>query len=146
MVCSSSSHVSGGHWDMDLISKSVLSPRQGSLGQVPTQHQHAAPLHRWTVDAGPKAIEEDLHHPGTVRPSPRGSGEGLEHHRLHEGSVHRKRRKSEKILAPQPTQPRHSSHKMGGGNIFPDAEGQVVNKATPCSIPKESWRTAADYS
>ena len=81
---------------MDLISNGVLSPRQGSWGQVPTQHQHAAPLHRWTVDAGPKAIEEDLHHPGTVRPSPRGSGEGLEHHRLHEGSVHRKRQKSEK--------------------------------------------------
>ena len=70
-------------------------PRQGSWGQVPTQHQHVAPLHRWTVDAGPKAIEEDLHRPGTVRPSPRGSGEELEQGRLHEGSVHRKRRTSE---------------------------------------------------
>ena len=85
---------------MDLISNGVLSPRHGSWGQV--QHQHVAPLHRWTVDAGPKAIEEDLHHPGTVRPSPRGSGEGLEHHRLHEGSVHRKRQKSEKIWRPYP--------------------------------------------
>ena len=97
MVCSSSSHISRGHWDMDVISNGVLSPRQGSWGQVPTQHQHAAPLHRWTVDAGPKRIEEDLHRPGTVRPSPRGSGEGLEHHRLHEGSVHRKRLKSDNV-------------------------------------------------
>ena len=89
---------------MDLISNGVLSLRQGSWGQVPTQHQHAAPLHRWTIDAGPKAIEEDLHHPGTVRPSPRGSGEGLDLHRLHEGSVHRKRRKSKKEIG-DPTRP-----------------------------------------
>ena len=96
--------MSGGHWDVDLISNGVLFPRQGSWGQVPTQHQHAAPLHRWTVDAGPKAIEEDLYHPGTARPSARGSGEGVEHHRLHEGSVHRKRRKSETIFG-APTHP-----------------------------------------
>ena len=113
MVSSSSSHISGGHWDMDLISNGVLSPRQGSWGQVPTQHQHAAPLHRWTVDAGPKAIEEDLHHPGTVRPSPRGSGEGLEHHRLHEGSVHRKRRKSETNFG-APTHPTAAQQPQDG--------------------------------
>ena len=89
---------------MDLISNGVLSPNQGSWSQVPTQHQHAAPLHRWTVDAGPKAVEEDLHHPGTVRPSPRGSGEGLEHRWLHEGSVHRKRWKSDFFFG-APTHP-----------------------------------------
>ena len=43
---------------------------------------------------------------------------GLEHLRLHEGSVHRNWRKSEKILSPQPTQPWRRNHKMGGGNSF----------------------------
>ena len=104
---------------MDLISNGVLSPRQGSWGQVPTQHQHAAPLHRWTVDAGPKAIEEDLHHPGTVRPSPRGSGEGLEHHRLHEGSIHRKRRKPEKtIWRPNPPNRGAAATRWEEGTFF----------------------------
>ena len=128
---------------MDLTSKSVLSPRQGSLGQVPTQHQRAAPLHRWTVDAGPKAMEEDLHHPGTVRPSPTGSGEGLEHHRLHEGSVHRKRRKSEKEFG-APTHPTAAQKPHDGRWEHFSRECQAVSKATPCSIPKESWRTASN--
>ena len=117
MVCSSSNLVSGGHGDMALNQQKHAAPRQwhgkGSKGQVPTQHQHAAPLHRWTVDAGPKAIEEDLHHPGTVCPSPRGSGEGLEHHRLHEGSVHRKRRKSEQIFG-APTHPTAAQQPQDG--------------------------------
>ena len=82
--------------------------------------------------------------PVPCAPHQKVSVKGLEHHRLHEGSVHRKRQESEKNLAPQPTQPRRRNHKMGAGSIFPDAEGQAVSKATPCSIPKENWRTAAD--
>ena len=49
-----------------------------------------------------------------------------------------------KILAPQPTQPWRRDRKKGGGTHCPEAEGQAVSKATPCSIPKESWRTAAE--
>ena len=49
-----------------------------------------------------------------------------------------------KNLAPQPTQPWHRDRKKGGGTHCPEAEGQAVSKATPCSIPKESWRTAAE--
>ena len=47
MVCSSSNLVSGGHGDMALNQQKHAAPRQwhgkGSEGQVPTQHQHAAP-------------------------------------------------------------------------------------------------------
>ena len=131
---------------MDLISNGVLSPRQGSLGQVPTQQQHAAPLHRWTVDAGPKAIEEDLHHPVPCTPHQEVPVKGLSTAGCTRAASIGNGGSLKKVLAPQPTQPRRSSHKMRGGNILPDAEGQVVNKATPCSIPKENWRAATDDS
>ena len=40
---SSSSHISGGHWNEALASMHVVSPENGSFGQVPNQHWHAAP-------------------------------------------------------------------------------------------------------
>ena len=124
---------------MDLISNGVLSLRQGSWGHVPNQQQHAAPLQNDGLSTlGLRQWRKISTTPVPCAPHQEVSVKGLEHHRLHEGSVHRKRQKSETNLAPQPTQPRRRNHKMGGGNIFPDAEGHAVSKATPCSIPKEN--------
>ena len=45
-----------------------------------------------------------------------------------------------------PTHPTVAQKPQNGRRelFFLNAEGQAVSKATPCSIPKESWRTAAE--
>ena len=56
---------------MDLISNGVLSPRQGDTGPSPYPASACCPTaKRWTVDAGPKAVETQLYHYTGVRPSP----------------------------------------------------------------------------
>ena len=44
---------------------------QGVRRPSPYTASACCPLHlRWTVDVGPKAVEAELYHPGTLRPSP----------------------------------------------------------------------------
>ena len=44
---------------------------QGVRRPSPYTASACCPLHvRWTVDVGPKAVEGELYHPGTLRPSP----------------------------------------------------------------------------
>ena len=109
MVCSSSNLVSGGHGDMALNQQKHAAPRQwhgkGSEGQVPTQHQHAAPyMYDGPSTLGVRQYKENSTTRSPCAPHHEVSVKGLEHLGLHEGSVHRNGRSLKKRFG-APTQP-----------------------------------------
>ena len=62
---------SRGHGPKPAEASCPTATARGVIRPSPYPASACCPLHlRWTVDAGPKAVETELYHPTGVRPSP----------------------------------------------------------------------------
>ena len=124
VVCSSSNLVPGGHGDMALNQQKHAAPRQwhgrGSEGQVPTQHQHAAPyMYDGPSTLGLKQQRGNSTTQVPCAPHHEVSVKGLSTSSCTKAaSIVSGESPEKKIWRPKPIQPWRSNHKMEGGNSF----------------------------